>query len=99
MVEAIMTMSEDERITLMLVGGETIARAETVYALGHTTLKGHCHYLRPSSPLLIDKLLQHLNQTECGFEEAINLEFLAVIREKILLKRMDWAIRSNHEEV
>ena len=55
------TMEEDQKMLIIGLGAEVLAKALTLRALGHTTLKGHCYYIRKNSVSFLDQMFMALN--------------------------------------
>ena len=54
-------LSESSKLAVIQVGLETLWEANGIAKLGHTSIAGHCCYIKKESPLLIHKLLLTLN--------------------------------------
>jgi len=54
-------LTQVEKLIVIGVGTEAIGKVMQIQQLGHTTLRGHCMYVRPKSPSLIEQMLLALN--------------------------------------
>ena len=73
-------LSESDKVAVFQVGLETIWHALVVNNFGHTSLQGHCEYVREDSPLLIHTMLNALNGSDKAYKRLSESVVVGVFR-------------------